>query len=315
MLDFLVTVKDNWLSAILILFSIAMTLTFMVFRKSANNKETFKVSNPLALILTVFVIFILVVVVSFLDNFADYPFATTVDDWGSVGDFFGGMLNPVFAFASFIALLYTIRIQREELTLTRDELKETRRELAATAKAQTLSSEILQLQSFESTFFSQIEYVLKLQSKFQSSKDFAKKKFLELAGQANYQKLPEIAASAIINNSGARLYYSSLIELIIYISEYSQNPRCQARLPLYYSHLSNMIDASDCYFLASAGSYSAVNRMSIDRYIETCNIYGLFRNSELSRSSDHVYVHVSSWPHECKLDISELGFLEHAFSN
>lgn len=41
--------------------------------------------------------------------------------WGPVGDFFGGMLNPILAFASFIALLYTIRIQSEELRLTREE--------------------------------------------------------------------------------------------------------------------------------------------------------------------------------------------------
>lgn len=40
---------------------------------------------------------------------------------GQMGDFFGGMLNPILAFASFIALLYTIRIQSEELKLTREE--------------------------------------------------------------------------------------------------------------------------------------------------------------------------------------------------
>lgn len=43
--------------------------------------------------------------------------------WGPVGDFFGGMLNPILAFASFIALLFTIRIQSEELRLTRREFE------------------------------------------------------------------------------------------------------------------------------------------------------------------------------------------------
>ncbi len=42
--------------------------------------------------------------------------------WGQAGDFFGGMLNPFLAFCSFMALLYTIRIQSEELRLTREEL-------------------------------------------------------------------------------------------------------------------------------------------------------------------------------------------------
>lgn len=41
--------------------------------------------------------------------------------FGQVGDFFGGMLNPILAFASFIALLYTIRFQAEELSHTREE--------------------------------------------------------------------------------------------------------------------------------------------------------------------------------------------------
>ncbi len=45
---------------------------------------------------------------------------------GQMGDFFGGMLNPILAFASFIALLYTIRLQSKEMEETREELKEAR---------------------------------------------------------------------------------------------------------------------------------------------------------------------------------------------
>jgi hypothetical protein len=47
--------------------------------------------------------------------------ADHLEHFGQVGDFFGGMLNPALAFASLIALLYTIRIQSEELRLTREE--------------------------------------------------------------------------------------------------------------------------------------------------------------------------------------------------
>ena len=50
------------------------------------------------------------------------PVSNTMAEWGQMGDFFGGMLNPILAFASFIALLYTIRIQSEELRLTTKEL-------------------------------------------------------------------------------------------------------------------------------------------------------------------------------------------------
>ncbi len=51
------------------------------------------------------------------------PVSSSPAEWGQMGDFFGGMLNPILAFASFIALLYTIRIQSEELRLTRREFE------------------------------------------------------------------------------------------------------------------------------------------------------------------------------------------------
>lgn len=35
--------------------------------------------------------------------------------WGQTGDYFGGVLNPFFALASFMAVLYSIHIQRIEL--------------------------------------------------------------------------------------------------------------------------------------------------------------------------------------------------------
>ncbi len=61
--------------------------------------------------------------------------------FGQVGDFFGGMLNPILAFASFIALLYTIRLQSEELKLTREELAksvEAQRDMASNSEDQLI---------------------------------------------------------------------------------------------------------------------------------------------------------------------------------
>lgn len=61
--------------------------------------------------------------ISYVANFYSNPVSASAAEWGQMGDFFGGMLNPILAFASFIALLYTIRIQSEELRLTREEFK------------------------------------------------------------------------------------------------------------------------------------------------------------------------------------------------
>lgn len=60
--------------------------------------------------------------------------------WGLFGDFFGGTLNPLLAFLSLVAILYTLLIQA--------------RELSHSTKALQDQSEHLQTQAFESTFFS-----------------------------------------------------------------------------------------------------------------------------------------------------------------
>lgn len=61
------------------------------------------------------------------------------DAWGQFGDYFGGVLNPIFGLGGFIALLFTLYHQREELEKTTKHFE-----------AQTA---IAQLQGFESTFF------------------------------------------------------------------------------------------------------------------------------------------------------------------
>jgi uncharacterized membrane protein len=67
------------------------------------------------------VLYVILVIGTFVEHFHQRGLQPDFDKWGQVGDYFGGMLNPILAFASFIALLYTIRIQSEELRLTREE--------------------------------------------------------------------------------------------------------------------------------------------------------------------------------------------------
>ena len=108
----------------------------------------------------------------YVDNFS-IGFATQISDWGAVGDFFGGVLNPTFALLSLILIAYTLmqnkkaleqsekaieqgtkaieqnekalRVSNEELALTRDEL-------ANSATALQEQAKLLAVQSFETTF-------------------------------------------------------------------------------------------------------------------------------------------------------------------
>jgi len=71
-------------------------------------------------------------------------------DWGTFGDYFGGILNPIFAFLGLIALLLTLRIQSRELSNSTKELKNSATALKAQGK-------LLNKQNFENTFFQMVK--------------------------------------------------------------------------------------------------------------------------------------------------------------
>lgn len=108
-----------------------------------------------AFLLTI-VVFVYKVIALYVENFG-VELSPKNDDWGTFGDYVGGVLNPVFGLLSFSALLVTIWLQAKEL-------KETRQEFSRSADAQEKSEQVLQLQAvtlikqqFESTFFSLLE--------------------------------------------------------------------------------------------------------------------------------------------------------------
>ncbi|MFQ1043460.1 hypothetical protein [Acinetobacter sp. NIOH-H-8] len=66
---------------------------------------------------------------------------------GALGDYFGGLLNPIFAFLSFMGVLWTLKMSREELAATRGVMD-------AQLKTQSL-------QQFDSLFFSLLSELTK----------------------------------------------------------------------------------------------------------------------------------------------------------
>lgn len=49
--------------------------------------------------------------------------AQDADKWGTFGDFIGGLMNPIVAFAAFFWLTESVKLQKQELAETRAELK------------------------------------------------------------------------------------------------------------------------------------------------------------------------------------------------
>lgn len=73
---------------------------------------------------------------------------TTTDDligkWGTFGDYFGGVLNPILGFCSFMALLYTVDLQNKQLKKTDEQLEQNRIALEQNAEALKLNNQELQ---------------------------------------------------------------------------------------------------------------------------------------------------------------------------
>lgn len=80
------------------------------------------------------------VLAAFLLNFVQSPIASTSDKWGQLGDYFGGLLNPVVASAALYLLALSIRIQRKELVATRQALDEQARHAHDSADLAALTS-------------------------------------------------------------------------------------------------------------------------------------------------------------------------------
>lgn len=87
-------------------------------------------------ILILFLICCLVVVLGFYAfNFYGNGLSDSPEQWGQLGDYFGGILNPIFGFTTILILIATIGIQREQLEASREELALTRKELERAAEA------------------------------------------------------------------------------------------------------------------------------------------------------------------------------------
>ena len=67
-------------------------------------------------------------------------------DFGAFGDFLGGVLNPILGFATVGLLIWSLKLQMNELALSRQELALTRQELSETKEETALSRKAIEEQ-------------------------------------------------------------------------------------------------------------------------------------------------------------------------
>lgn len=82
--------------------------------------------------------------------FVEFKGQGVIQYWGQLGDFFGGVLNPILSFVAILAVLYTIRLQSRELGEAREETKIANKTLAK-------QTEVFERQNFDSVFFRMLE--------------------------------------------------------------------------------------------------------------------------------------------------------------
>lgn len=162
------------------------------------------------------------------------------DLWGTFGDFMGGTLNPIFAFFSLVAIIYTIRIQTSELKLSRiaiqaqneaqqlqlaqskalseaqiEESKTQSEAQLAQSKSFKLQNESIKLQTFENTFFKLLEHHNTLNKEFYS--------YIEHRGIPMQQIInpkENIVELFIIQNEGIiKKYFMSLYQILKFVIE------------------------------------------------------------------------------------------------
>lgn len=77
---------------------------------------------------------LLVLVAAYVFAFYQNGWTKSPETWGQLGDYIGGLLNPLVAGFALLALVASVRLQKAELAATREELKESRQAMQEQAK-------------------------------------------------------------------------------------------------------------------------------------------------------------------------------------
>ncbi|WP_410568104.1 putative phage abortive infection protein [Acinetobacter sp. H1(2024)] len=174
-----------------------------------SNKDLEKIDKDINFH-RIIIFLIIIAVIFFYLIMKDIDVKDAAQHWGPVGDFFGGILNPIFALFAFYWLTYSVRLQINELTETRKELKKaasaqeesarhqkaiaelenenviTQKELLDLQKKTLLSQQIsnqdqqqqIEIQNFESLFFELIKTkneainMIRMSEKFEGKEEY-----------------------------------------------------------------------------------------------------------------------------------------------
>ena len=206
-------------------------------------------------------------------------------NWGTFGDFMGGTLNPIFALFSLFAIIYTIKIQTEELELSRQELSDTKQELKESRIAQQEQSDTLRkqnkaidLQIFENTFFELLKQHNKYLDILVSSKSLNNVSYVKYKNNDGFlvvigpeEELEIIKSFKKINQEDRIIknYFMTLYQLLNFITTSSQ--RIEINTKQYTNIIRALID--DEVLRTMALNCIAHNFKKYQEYIESYQFF------------------------------------------
>lgn len=122
-----------------------LLILFILMMREMSKKEKVELSdleiveNRISRDIRLAILFVLLTINAYLWSFytrLGLSFAVDPGDWGTFGDFVGGLLNPTFALLAFYWLTSSIRLQLKELQETRKQIQESTVAQQDTAKHQ-----------------------------------------------------------------------------------------------------------------------------------------------------------------------------------
>ncbi|MFW6526200.1 putative phage abortive infection protein [Acinetobacter baumannii] len=114
--------------------------------KNQSEDKIEKIESLMNFSIVLAVSIFLVVFGLYFFKFGDGTLAETKADWGTFGDFVGGLLNPTIAALALYWLISSVKLQIEEL-------KETNKALSETVETAKKQQNQVSLQNFENLFF------------------------------------------------------------------------------------------------------------------------------------------------------------------
>jgi hypothetical protein len=197
-----------------------------------------------------------------------YSIIYTDTNFGSFGDFFGGVLNPILTFLTFMGLLITIVMQQKELRDSRVEFKGQKEAL------QSQQSE-MQVQSFDNKFFQMLNLFndIKKQVHSQENELFEKiaNDLKRIMDEETFKK--KFLEINIRYDTTFKYFFLNLYQLINYIDTKAPNEDMKKN---YTNIIRALLSKNELILLFYNGI--GIKQISGNRYIQIINKYAFFEH-------------------------------------